>query len=151
VRRAQEQPWPGLQVRHLAALRAVTDEGSLHGATRRLGYSQSAVSQQIASLERIVGDQLLTRAQPVTATQAGRILLGESDAVLARLRAAHARLHALAAGRSDVIRVGLYWGVAGFFLSHVLDELSETAPHADLRFTAGPSSTTLQQSAARRF
>src|SRR5438874_7671246 len=46
--------WHGIEVRHLAALQALAEEASFHGAARRLGYSQPAVSQQLAALERIV-------------------------------------------------------------------------------------------------
>ena len=46
-----------LELRHLAALRAVAEEGTFGTCRRSLGFSQSAVSQQIAALERIVGDR----------------------------------------------------------------------------------------------
>ena len=52
----------------------------------RLGYTQSAVSQQIAALERIVGEQLVERPggpRPVAMTEAGRLLLGHAEAIVA--------------------------------------------------------------------
>src|SRR4029450_11593947 len=56
--------WHGIEVRHLAALIALAEESSFHRAARRLGYSQPAVSQQLAALERIVGRELGNRARP---------------------------------------------------------------------------------------
>lgn len=50
-----------LELRHLAALRAVAEEGSFGRAATKLGYTQSAISQQIGSLERIIGDPVFDR------------------------------------------------------------------------------------------
>ena len=44
--------WSRLELRYLAALEALAEEGSFGRAADRLGYTQSAVSQQIAALER---------------------------------------------------------------------------------------------------
>ena len=53
--------WLGLDLRHLVALKAIADEGSFGRAAEKLGYTQSAISQQIATLERIVGLRLIER------------------------------------------------------------------------------------------
>ena len=68
--------WLGLDLRHLIALKAIADEGSFGKAAERLGYTQSAISQQIAALERIVGLRLIERPggpRPISLTEAGRI------------------------------------------------------------------------------
>src|SRR5437899_1759696 len=88
-----------LRNRELAVLEAVATEGSFGRAAEKLGYTQSAVSQQIATLERIVGARLVERPggpRPVTLTEAGRILLGHAESIVARLQAAQADLAALA-------------------------------------------------------
>src|SRR3954449_9439672 len=85
--------WLGIDLRHLAALEAVARTRAFGRAARELGYTQSAVSQQIAQLERIVGQQLFNRPggpRRVEPTEAGLLLLGHADAIVARLDAGRA-------------------------------------------------------------
>jgi DNA-binding transcriptional LysR family regulator len=101
--------WPGLELRHLLALVAVAEAGSFSRAAERLGYTQSAVSQQIGALERIVGTPLFERLggrRPVRLTAAGEMLLTHTRAVLARVSSAAADLRALASGEHGELRVG---------------------------------------------
>jgi DNA-binding transcriptional LysR family regulator len=91
--------WLGVELRHLAALEAVVRTRSFGAAARELGYTQSAISQQIAQLERIVGQRLFDRPggpRRVEPTDAGLLLLRHADAIVARLDAAHADMDALA-------------------------------------------------------
>ena len=76
-----------------------------------LGYTQSAVSQQIAALERIVGQKLVHRPggqRAVTLTDAGALLLEHVHAIGTRLAAAEADLGALADGERGTLRVGSF-------------------------------------------
>jgi DNA-binding transcriptional LysR family regulator len=92
--------WPGVELRHLAALEAVAHEGSFRAAGVRLGYAQPAISQQIAALEAAVGTRLVDRRRGrggVSLTEAGELLLGYATEIGARLRSARAELSALQA------------------------------------------------------
>ena len=83
--------WLPVEVRRLAALRAVAREGSFGAAATSLGYTQSAVSQQIATLERAVGERLVNRPggpRPVSMTAAGEVLLRHAERVVAGMEAA---------------------------------------------------------------
>jgi DNA-binding transcriptional LysR family regulator len=101
--------WPSLELRHLLALVAVAHTGTFSRAAEHLGYTQSAVSQQIGTLERIVGTPLFERPggrRPVRLTAAGEMLLSHAGAVLARVSSAAADLRALASGEHGELRVG---------------------------------------------
>ena len=78
-----------LDMRLLVAFDAVATEGTFGRAAERLGYTQSAVSQQIASLERVIGDQVFDRPggpRPVELTPLGALLLEHSRVLLRDLR-----------------------------------------------------------------
>jgi DNA-binding transcriptional LysR family regulator len=111
--------WLGIDLRHLAALEAVARTGSFGRAARELGYTQSAVSQQIAQLERIVGQRLFDRPggpRRVEPTEAGLLLLGHANRIVAQLDAARADMEALAEGEAGTLRVGIYQSVGARLL-----------------------------------
>lgn len=83
-----------METQLLATFAAVARLGSFSAAAERLGYTQSAVSQQIATLETDLGVTLLTR-RPVAPTEAGARLLEHAEPLLLRVRAA----------RADVLRL----------------------------------------------
>jgi DNA-binding transcriptional LysR family regulator len=123
--------WLGLELRHLIALKAIAEEGTFGRAAARLGYTQSAISQQIATLERIVGQRLLDRPggpRPVSLTEAGELLLRHADAIAARLSAAQADLAALDAGRAGPLRIGTYQSVGARVLPTLLREFKRQWP-----------------------
>jgi len=127
--------WHGLDLRHLIALKAIADEGSFGRAAERLGYTQSAISQQIATLERIVGLRLVERPggpRPISLTEAGRILLRHADAIQARLLAAKADMSALEAGDAGRLRVGTFQSVGTRVLPSLLRRFSEARPGVEI-------------------
>ena len=127
--------WLGLDLRHLVALKTIADEGSFGRAAERLGYTQSAVSQQIATLERIVGLQLLERPggpRPVSLTEAGQVLLRHAEAIQARLLAAKADMSALEAGDAGRLRVGTFQSVGAKIIPTLLRRFGTSHPGVDV-------------------
>ena len=115
--------WLGVELRHFLALEAVARTGSFGKAARALGYTQSAVSQQIATLERQVGQQLVERPggpRPVSLTEAGRLLLTHAEAIAARVAAAQADLSALGDGEAGTLRVGVFQSVGQRILPELM-------------------------------
>jgi DNA-binding transcriptional LysR family regulator len=95
-----------IDVHRLAVLREVARAGSFAGAAAALHHTPSAVSQQIAALERGAGIMLVERStRGVTLTDAGRALLAAADAIHAELQLAAQRLRALAAGGPQALTV----------------------------------------------
>jgi DNA-binding transcriptional LysR family regulator len=127
--------WLGLDLRHLVALKAIANEGSFGRAAERLGYTQSAVSQQIAALERIVGLRLIERPggpRPISLTEAGSILLRHAEAIEARLQAAKADMSALEAGDAGRLRVGTFQSVGAKIIPRLLRRFTESHPQVEV-------------------
>jgi DNA-binding transcriptional LysR family regulator len=134
--------WLGLEVRHLAALQAIAAEGTFARAAAYLGYTQSAVSQQIAALERIVGARVLERPpgrRPIGLTEVGELVLRHGEAMIARVKAAQADVAALSDGAAGSLRVGTYESVGARILPAVLRQFGERWPRVEvaLREAAG--------------
>ena len=140
--------WLGLELRHLIALRAIAEHGTFGRAARELGYTQSAISQQIAMLERIIGQRLIDRPggpRPVSLTEAGELLLRHADAIAARLQAAQADLAALDAGDAGPLRIGTYQSVGARVLPALLREFSEEWPKIDITLRESSDDRELMQ------
>ena len=123
--------WSGLDLRHLAALEAIAREGSVSRAAAQLGYTQSAVSQQLQALERIVGVTLVTRSPGVRSielTEAGRQLLAHADAIAGHLETARADLAAFSDGRTGELRIGAVPSAAAALVPALAEDLRARAP-----------------------
>jgi molybdate transport repressor ModE-like protein len=123
--------WLALDLRHLGTLQAIAREGSFKAAALSLGYTPSAVSQQIASLERIVGTQVIEREQGRQAfglTEAGLILLRHFTPIEAHLGAAQADIEALRDGSLGTLRIGAFESVLTRLLPDVVLEFTRELP-----------------------
>ncbi|GHF88046.1 DNA-binding transcriptional LysR family regulator [Amycolatopsis bartoniae] len=102
-----------LDVRRLQILRAVITSGSITAAARNLGYTPSAISQQLATLEREAGVELLERVgRGVRPTPAGALLSEHAETLSAQLCKAEAELAELKAGHTGRLAVR-YFATAG--------------------------------------
>jgi DNA-binding transcriptional LysR family regulator len=128
----------------LAAL--AVDEGSFGAAANRLGYTQAAVSQQVAALEKITGVVVFDRApgrRPVGLTPAGQAVHRHALAMLARVASAQADLAALDGGRAGTLRVGTYASVGARILPTVLRQFTRDWPGIEIQLTDGANDTEL--------
>src|SRR3982750_4617736 len=122
-----------LDVRRLRVLREVAARGSFSAAADALAYTQSAVSQQIAALEREAGTRLVERnARGVRLTAAGRALVEHADAILARLADAEAELEAIAGLRGGRLRLAAFPSVGATLMPLAIATFRERHPDIEL-------------------
>jgi len=132
----ESDSWLGVELRHFAALQALADEGSFGRAAARLGYTQSAVSQQIATLERIVGERLVERPggpRAISLTEAGALLLRHAQSIVARMQAAHADLNALRAGEVGTLSVGTFQSAGARLLPEIMRRYRDRWPKVEIK------------------
>jgi DNA-binding transcriptional LysR family regulator len=125
----------GLDTRHLVALLTIERTRSISRAADELGYGQSAVSQQLAALERVVGQRLVERGmgpQPLTLTSAGKALLPYAEQILRSLTMAKDQLRALDVGDVGQLRVGAFQSVGERILPDLLAEYRLAWPAIDV-------------------
>src|SRR6516164_4643134 len=97
------------ELRHLQVFREVARLGSLSAAAESLAYTQPAVSQQMAALERRAGMPLLERTtRGVRLTDAGEALLRHAEAILAQQTLAERELEAIAGLRGGRVRMATF-------------------------------------------
>src|SRR3954469_7560325 len=122
-----------LDVKRLRVLREVASQGSFSAAADALSYTQSAVSQQIAALEREAGTTLVERgARGVHLTQAGRALVVHADAILARLAAAERELESIAGLHGGHLRLVAFPSAASSLMPVAIAEFRRRHPAVEL-------------------
>lgn len=124
----------------LEVLLAVARHGGFSAAARRLGKTQSAVSQAVLALEREVGQPLLSRrAREVRPTQAGSLLLEHAERVEAELAQAGRKLSALREVRGGRLVIGTSDTLAYYVLPQVLGAFRAQHPDVELVLETRPS------------
>jgi molybdate transport repressor ModE-like protein len=122
-----------LDVRRMRVLREVAAQGSFSAAAEALSFTQSAVSQQVAALERESGTKLVERgARGVRLTDAGHALVAHADAILARIEAAEEELAAIAGLRGGRLRLGSFQSAGATMLPRAVAEFHDRHPAVEL-------------------
>jgi molybdate transport repressor ModE-like protein len=122
-----------LDVRRLRVLREVASRGSFSAAADALHFTQSAVSQQIAALEREAGATLVERnARGVRLTEAGEVLVRHTDVITARLADAEAELEALSGLRGGRVRLAAFPSAGSSIAPSAIARFRALHPHVEL-------------------
>jgi molybdate transport repressor ModE-like protein len=124
-----------LDVRRLVLLREVRLRGSITGAARALSYTRSAVSQQLAVLEREAGAPLLERVgRGVRLTRAGEELVQHAETIVAVLERAAAGLAARGTEVRGTVRLAAFTTISRTTVPAVVRDLQQRHPGLDVRF-----------------
>lgn len=123
-----------LDVKRLRVLCEVAHHGSFSAAAEALSYTQSAISQQIATLEREAGTKLVERnARGVRLTDAGGALVAHTEVILARLNAAERELEAIAGLRGGTLRLVGFPSAAASVLPVAVARFRSRHPGVELK------------------
>ncbi|MGH7789163.1 MAG: LysR family transcriptional regulator, partial [Candidatus Binatia bacterium] len=135
-----------LDAKLLRTFVTIVDLKSFTRAGRRLGLSQSAISQQIGAQERVLGVKLLVRAgKGVRPTPAGEILLHYARQILTKVEEAQRVLTAYDATGSGVLRIGAGGAACEHLLPSVLQSFHDECPRVELRVLSGHSQLTIER------
>ncbi|VVJ16550.1 Uncharacterised protein [Amycolatopsis camponoti] len=126
-----------LELRHLRAVRAVADGGSVSRAATVLGVSQPALTAQLKRIERILGGDLFVRGPSgVRPTELGRFVLARADALLSDMQALVASARRHGEGVAETLKIGY---VPLLIIGRFIEELGDL----DVQTYAEPASLTL--------
>jgi molybdate transport repressor ModE-like protein len=127
-----------LDTNRMFTLREVATHGSITAAAEALGYTTSAVSQQIAKLEKEAGQPLLERhARGVALTDAGRSVVRHTERILVELHAADAELAEIRGLRAGVLALGTFPTAGSSLLPLVVKEFKTRHPGVELKVFSG--------------
>jgi DNA-binding transcriptional LysR family regulator len=125
-----------LDVRRMRVLREVAERGSIAAAAQALAFTPSAVSQQIATLEREAGVALVERGpRSIRLTSAGRALVEHTDGILASLEAAEAEIQAIAGVRGGMLRLASFPTAYATIMPAAITQFRARHPGVELTLT----------------
>ena len=120
----------------MRVLSAVAEHGSIAAAAQALAFTPSAVSQQIATLEREAGVSLVERGpRSVRLTEAGRALVARTDGILASLAAAEAEIQAIAGLRGGMLRLASFPTAYATIMPQSIGSFRHRYPEVELSLT----------------
>src|SRR5688500_7045593 len=133
-----------LDVRRLRVLREVAEQGSFSAAADALNFTQSAVSQQIAALEKESGTTLLQRGPGgVRLTDAGQALVRHTGAILTQLADAERELAAIAGLRGGRVRLASFPSAGATLVTEAVSLFRTRHPEVELSLTEGEPHNTV--------
>ena len=122
-----------LDVRRMKVLREVAARGSFSAAAEALSFTQSAVSQQVAALEKESGAKLVERgARGIRLTQAGEALVAHADAILSRIDDAEQELAAIAGLKGGRLRLACFQSAGATLVPRAVAEFAKRHPEVEL-------------------
>lgn len=124
-----------IDLRALRALVTVADQGSFRGAARSLRYTQSAISHQIAALERALAAPMFTRPGgrgAVVLTAAGDAAYRRARRILGELDTLSADVAAIERGERPPLRIGVFQTATTELLPRALRTLRERRPEVEV-------------------
>jgi DNA-binding transcriptional LysR family regulator len=127
-----------VDARNLAALIAVVDEGTFAKGAKSLGFTQSAVSQQIAALEKAAGLPVFDRPKGPRAaelTPAGQLLVDYARAALAEVDRMDDELDRMRRGVSGRLVIGTFQSASSRLLPWIVGNMRKDLPDVDIRLS----------------
>jgi DNA-binding transcriptional LysR family regulator len=128
--------WGMLDIQRLRVFRAVVASGSVQAAADHLGYTPSAISQSLTTLQRETGLVLFEKAgRGIAATPAAKVLASESDELMGSLTRLGGVVDDLRGGRSGSLAIGTFESAAQFWLPHVAKGMQRDFPDVVLELS----------------
>ena len=122
-----------LDVRRLRVLREVAARGSFSAAAEALSFTQSAISQHVAALERETGTKLVERgSRGIRLTDAGQSLVKHADSILGRIEDAEEELAAIAGLRGGRLRLACFQSAGATLVPRAVAEFHRRHPDVEL-------------------